>query len=144
MQLQEQGKETYRVLVGKPERKKETTWKTSTYMGEFIGTDLRNQDGRQWTGLIWLLIGRRAGCCKNSHESLVFLKWEKKLRLAKNLLCYREGTFPRRFNNIFCSEDSTVHTRYKFPDLILVIRNSLKRQFCISLLSDLNRYCPRK
>jgi hypothetical protein len=29
-------------LVGKPERKKETTWKISTYMGEFIGMDLRN------------------------------------------------------------------------------------------------------
>jgi hypothetical protein len=49
----------YRILVGKPKRKRPLT--RSSHMSKDIKMDLMTQNGVVWTGLIWLRIGTSGG-----------------------------------------------------------------------------------
>jgi hypothetical protein len=45
-------------LIGKPERRKETTWKKEKYTEGYYWNGFKEIGGRLWTALIWLMVGR--------------------------------------------------------------------------------------
>ena len=57
----------YRILVGKPEGKRQLGRPARRWEGN-IKMDLQEVDEGAWTFFIWLRIGAGAGCCECSNE----------------------------------------------------------------------------
>jgi hypothetical protein len=66
----------YRILVGKPDGKRPLGRSRRRWMDN-IKMDLREIDGMEWIGLIWLRIGTNGGSCEHGNEPTGSIKcWE--------------------------------------------------------------------